>query len=146
MGQVAGLMLLVVGAINPHTSELDRAGKALQGTWQLIRAEGAERELYQRMLDNGAKWTFQRGTLTWSMFWWVTEVGSYRLDSMHPRKHLDLMPLGHPFTGKAALALYSVENDILTVCYAEPGKPRPRKLTCRNGDAAGLIILRRVKP
>jgi hypothetical protein len=66
---------------------------------------------------------------------WLLRVAGAR----SPRR-LDIAVVGG---GRTMRGIYKLEGDTLTVCYARPGKPRPREFHNRE---QWLLVLKRKKP
>jgi RNA polymerase sigma factor (sigma-70 family) len=70
--------------------------------------------------------------------------GSYRLDPTASPKTIDIIALEGKEKGKAALGIYTIEEDTLKVCYTL-GQERPRDFRSPRGSGAFLTTWKQVK-
>src|SRR4051812_32453584 len=69
--------------------------------------------------------------------------GTMKVDVV--KKTMDLMPAEGTYKGKTLKGLYAFgkETDTLTICFAEPGKDRPKELA--TGEGITVAVYRRKK-
>ncbi|WP_165221687.1 TIGR03067 domain-containing protein [Aquisphaera insulae] len=60
-------------------------------------------------------------------------------------KTIDVLPDGGPSKGKRVLGIYKQEGDELTLCMADPDKPRPTEFKAEPGSPQTLMVFRRQK-
>jgi uncharacterized protein (TIGR03067 family) len=69
--------------------------------------------------------------------------GTFTLDAGKTPRAIDLTPAGGKT--KPILGIYKIEGDTLTICYAQPGKPRPAKFAAEEGSGHTLTVWTREK-
>jgi uncharacterized protein (TIGR03067 family) len=115
--------------------------KALVGKWTVTKAELGGQDVFQIAKDlkfeilEGGKYTSKLGE--------EQEDGSFRIDAVNRPKVMDLMPINGPGKGKTIKAIYKLEGDTLTVCYADG--PRPTKFATKSGTTELLMVYKREK-
>jgi uncharacterized protein (TIGR03067 family) len=67
--------------------------------------------------------------------------GTFTLDATRTPKTIDLTPAG----AKPILGIYKLEKETLTICYGEPGKPRPTAFAAKAGSGHTLMVWVREK-
>lgn len=82
-----------------------------------------------------------------------TEKGSevlfdstYTTDSLKSPPQINMVGTEGDLAGKEAPGIYSLEGDILRLCYVMPGLPRPATFDSRPGSKVYLIIWKREPP
>lgn len=68
-----------------------------------------------------------------------------KLDPTQTPKHIDMIGTEGDNKGKAAQGIYSLEGDVLKICYRMPGGERPTAFESKPGSGATLIVWRRGK-
>ncbi|QEH38730.1 hypothetical protein OJF2_73360 [Aquisphaera giovannonii] len=58
-------------------------------------------------------------------------------------KTIDVLPDGGPSKGKRVLGIYKQDGDELTLCMADPDKPRPTSFEAEPGSHQTLMVFRR---
>jgi uncharacterized protein (TIGR03067 family) len=61
---------------------------------------------------------------------------------------IDVIPDGGPSRGKRVLGIYKLTDDTLTICMADPDRPRPREFKAEKGSGQTLMVFarKRAKP
>ncbi len=75
-----------------------------------------------------------------------TGRGTYTLDPTTTPKSLDIAIMAGKSAGKIELAIYTFDGEILKVCLAAPGQPRPKDFVSRAGSGHNLEVWKRVRP
>jgi uncharacterized protein (TIGR03067 family) len=69
----------------------------------------------------------------------------YSLDSSRKPKEINIIGTEGDLAGKAALGIYELSGDSLTLCYTMPGKERPKTFQSSGGSEAHLITWKRAR-
>jgi uncharacterized protein (TIGR03067 family) len=69
-----------------------------------------------------------------------TIIGTHKLDPNKKPKEMDSSDTEGPFKGKTYLGIYKFEDGVFTVCFAAPGKDRPKEFTTKSGTGELLHI------
>src|SRR5713101_8087445 len=136
------VMLLVFALVCNVTAGGDKAAKKelkkLEGTWALVSGEQNGKELSKEALKGaklvivGNKHTVNLGD--------ETIVGTHSLDPSTKPKSIDADNVG-----KKHLGIYEIKGDEFKVCFAEPGKYRPKEFTAKEGSGNFVHVWKRVK-
>ncbi|HEX9784323.1 MAG TPA: TIGR03067 domain-containing protein [Opitutaceae bacterium] len=109
--------------------------QALQGSWKQI---AYERDGIKEPLDEQGwepRVTFAGYTFIVTLADGSSPIrGTYKIDSTRRPKHLDFTDAIGEDAGKTLLAIYSLEEDQLMFCIAEPGRERPTKFITELGQ------------
>jgi uncharacterized protein (TIGR03067 family) len=134
-----------LGAFHKAAAELfqDAAGRdlgQLQGEWKLVSAsrEGKEMPADQRAAMQA---TIKADHFTITRDGKAAEQGTLKLDPAKKPKEVDLVL----DEGKTALGIYELDADTFKLCYAKPGKERPREFSAREGMGHTLSVWGRAK-
>jgi uncharacterized protein (TIGR03067 family) len=65
--------------------------------------------------------------------------GTMKVDAT--RNTIDQMPNEGTYKGKTLLGVYSMESDTLTICFAEPGKDRPKEIA--KGEGVTVVVYKK---
>jgi len=68
------------------------------------------------------------------------------LDPAREPKSIDVIPDGGRNRGERVLGIYKLDGDKLTICMADPGKPRPKAFQADKGSGCTLRTFTREKP
>jgi uncharacterized protein (TIGR03067 family) len=121
------------------------AAKELQGVWTCAHAtiDGnplAEDTAKQLKLTLTAdRYKSQRGDQ-------VLFDSSYKVDASKSPKQIEMIGTEGDLKGKAALGIYKLDGDTLTMCYCLPGKERPTAFESSSGSGAFLVVWKRAEP
>jgi len=67
-------------------------------------------------------------------------VGTSKMDSTKTPKEIDSTDTEGPNKGKTYLGIYKFENGVYTVCFAAPGKDRPKEFTTKSGTGEMMHV------
>jgi uncharacterized protein (TIGR03067 family) len=70
-------------------------------------------------------------------------VMSYKLDPSTTPRQIDLTTTEGSDKGKTSHGIYALEEDTLKICFALPGKDRPKEFTSKEGSKAMLFVMKR---
>ena len=125
MRKLALIAILLSAFAAPSATAQDTSPLALQqGTWKVLsfNREGTptpdEIAHSIRRVVQGDRVTWQRDGKTFA-------ATTLRLDPAASPPALDVIPEGGPNRGQPVLGIYRQDHDQLTICMADPGKPRP---------------------
>jgi uncharacterized protein (TIGR03067 family) len=117
--------------------------KKLAGTWRMVSGEQDGKALPEevvkgaRLVIKGDRHTVRVGG--------DTLAGTHRLDPSEEPKAIDATDTEGPYKGKTIRGIYKLEGGRLTVCFAGPGKARPKAFTTRSGTGHILHVWGRGK-
>ncbi len=72
-------------------------------------------------------------------------TGAYTLDPAANPKAIDIIATEGENKGKAAIGIYSLEGEILHLCYTMSGPERPKEFVSKPGSGAYLVVWKRAK-
>ena len=139
LGRGAWLLVLTAIAAAGDPSDKD----LLQGPWRVIAADIAGKKVSAEELRELQKdpMVFRGDKL----------VGRYeatfKLDPSKNPKEIDVTPSTKPGMEKMVFrGIYRLDGDELTLCLSSvPNGDRPANFTLKEGDKAGVIVLKRMK-
>jgi uncharacterized protein (TIGR03067 family) len=142
---LAAALLCPALAAGPDREAAARKEMArLQGTWQAVsyalggkKASDEDLKKIQLIIGAAGKFravnegkTFLAGTLT--------------VDPAKDPKTMDIT-FAEPTKSKAALGIYKIEGDTLTICRSAPGRPRPTAFASPPDSGLTVMSYRRAK-
>jgi len=131
-----GLFVAADDTKDEDKKELDR----LSGEWQMVsgRQNGVdtieEAVKSMRCIVQGSHVSFLREGK-------VVEEATIKLDSSKHPKALDALVE----KDKVTAGIYKLEDDIFTLCYAQPGRDRPTDFKAKEGSSHSLSVWKRMK-
>lgn len=149
LGAVACAIALSVSAAAPapvpppaqNTPELELA--RLAGQWQAVEWQVAGSNLSVDGDQNKRTVAFA-GDSTFA--WDLGSSGKIaRIDPTQKLKEIDYAYTSGGFKDKLQKAIYKLEGDTLTECFAEPGAARPTEFKSTKENGWGLIAYKRIK-
>jgi len=140
----APVLFVSLGMLAPaDDKKVDADLKAMVGKWDIAKAElgGKDaREHFQEFkfeITAGGKYSVTVGKLE--------EVGSFTVDPFQSPKSMDIKATNGPNKGHDIKAIYKIDGDSLTVCYAFGGGDRPAKFESQEGTKVFLAVYKRKK-
>lgn len=70
---------------------------------------------------------------------------TYTTDNSKMPKQINMIGTEGALAGKEARGIYQLENELLTICYTMPDKPRPTTYESTEGSGKYLAVWKRVK-
>jgi len=126
---------------NDHMNNTD----SLSGKWSCLSATADGKPLPTEITD------LLRLTLTQNRY--KTEKGSeilfdstYTIDPSKNPREINMIGTEGDLAGKEAPGIYSLDGDILRICYVMPGLRRPEKFESPTGSQIFLVTWRRQAP
>ena len=114
----------------------------LSGTWSCLSATVDGKPLPKETTD------LLRLTLTQNRY--KTEKGlevlfdsTYTIDPAKAPKQINMVGTEGDLAGKQAQGIYTVNSDLLQICYVMPGSPRPERFESPTGSKAFLVMWKR---
>jgi uncharacterized protein (TIGR03067 family) len=145
MRQAICIGVLVVGCVSA-TRAADPNDRSLhQGTWavtSMIRdGEEADPEVRASItrIVEGDHIVWKRANKSFA-------GTRFEIDAAKTPHTIDLIPDGGPAQDKRVLGIYRIEGQILTICVADVGQPRPVEFAAKAGSKQTLQSFRRIKP
>jgi uncharacterized protein (TIGR03067 family) len=71
--------------------------------------------------------------------------GTHRLDPTRKPKEIDAIRTKGPQKGEKMLGVYQLSEDAFVVCFAAPGKDRPKELKAEGGPGLRVLAFKRDK-
>jgi uncharacterized protein (TIGR03067 family) len=119
---------------------------AMQGVWTVesLTLDGhavspEQLKSWRRIVEPNSHVTWKNGTET------IMEL-DMKFDASQKPMTLDSTIATGDSRGQTLLAIYELINDELRVCFASPGKSRPREYSSALGSGQSLYTAKRVKP
>jgi uncharacterized protein (TIGR03067 family) len=141
------LLVLAAGLVVAADARSDDAAKkdskALEGAWVLASGVDDGKKLTDealkgaRLTVEGDKHTVKEGDTTYR--------GTHKLDPATKPKSIDITDSEGPFKGKTVLGIYELDGDEFRICYAPPGKDRPKDFSAKAGTGHRSHVWKREK-
>jgi uncharacterized protein (TIGR03067 family) len=132
----AGLGILGVAA-DEAKKELD----SLQGEWKLVSATRDGKDMPPERVK-GFKNTVKGDRFTITSEGKTAEEGTMKLEPGKKPKQTDLVLAEG---NRTARGIYELSGDTFKLCYAPPGKDRPKEFSAREGTGCTLSVWQRKK-
>ncbi len=139
--------VMVLSAASQQNGNPAEELKKLRGTWvaTALQADGTEVPA-DKVKAAGISITFEDDRYTYQAAGaGKTEKGRVRINAGKEPHTMDIIAAEGPDKGKPQLAIYKLEGDRLTVCYARIGKDRPADFTAKAGSGKQLAVFTRAK-
>ncbi len=139
---VLAVMLGVVGGVR---SDDPKKADQFQGDWKVVSVtrDGKEDPTWKggsRVLE-GHKFTLNPPETSK-----VARVqGTFEVDTSKSPAYFDMIPTSGRYKDQRLKGIAKVEEDRLTICYAEPGKPRPTDFESKPGSGHVLAVHKKAR-
>lgn len=130
-------LLLALASILIGEDERAKVLGQLQGVWQFVSYTHAGSEIALDKAKSRVEFADANMTIRFPE---RDTVCPFTIDTKADPKALDVMPPGEKFTAKA---IWKLEKDRLTVCFALAGGERPKNFT--PAKTTSVMVLERVK-
>jgi uncharacterized protein (TIGR03067 family) len=144
------LLIGLIGLLLAADAAKDEASKKdleqLQGTWLLVSAErdgkkASEEEVKKvKLVVTGNKFRFLSGAEVGT-----SAEGTFTIDATKKPKATDSTANSGDDKGKTFLGIYDIEGDTHKVCFAPPGKDRPKEFATKAGSGHIFQVWKREK-
>ncbi|QDV38323.1 TIGR03067 domain-containing protein [Tautonia plasticadhaerens] len=116
-----------------------------QGTWAVVRSI---RDGEEGPVDAMKEITrvVEGDRVVWERSGEPFAATRFELDPDADPKAIDLIPEGGPNRGEKVLGIYAFEDDLLVLCTADAGRPRPTSFEAGPGSGTTLMTFRRLDP
>jgi uncharacterized protein (TIGR03067 family) len=112
---------------------------ALQGEWTLVSATRDGKDMPAERVK-GYKNTVKGDKFSITSEGKTAEEGTMKLDPSKKRKEVEfILAEGE----KTALGIYELSGDTYKLCYAQPGKDRPKEFSAKEGTGYTLSVWQR---
>jgi uncharacterized protein (TIGR03067 family) len=140
LGLIAVMLVAANSGDDAAKKDLDR----FQGNWTLISAERDGKKTPSEEVKKitlsiqGSKFILRKEGM-------VLSEGTMTLDPTKKPKEIDETMTTGPNKGKAFLAIYEIDDEHHTICFAAAGKDRPTTFTSLPGNGHLLQVWKREK-
>jgi uncharacterized protein (TIGR03067 family) len=147
-------VMLTVGASlaaagqRPEDEKTAATLKQLRGTWEATKVEGEGMALSAEEIKaaritisfDGDRYVYNVARTN------VTERGVIKIDPAKDPATMDVTPTQGKDKDKTQSAIFKLDGDTLTICYAQPGQARPTEFAAKKGTGHQLAVLKRMRP
>jgi len=143
--------VLIAGAVIARSfiaakPEADKALTKFDGTWVITAVEisgnkipeGDLQKAPSRVAIQGSHWLLKAPGRE--------ETGTFTVDESKEPGQMDVKPADGPNAGRTYKAIYQIEGDTMTVCYAAPGQDRPATFETKDRAGYWMNVYKREKP
>jgi uncharacterized protein (TIGR03067 family) len=113
-----------------------------QGTWVVVLFRRDGQETPQEIVRTITR-TVEGAHVVWKRDGKNFAGTTLELDPRQDPKAIDVLADGGPARGKRVLGIYQIENNKLTLCMADPDRPRPREFKAEKGSGNTLMVFTR---
>jgi len=136
---VFGLTAVAEEVPKDAKAELDK----LSGTWKCVSIVRDGKEVPKadaekvRLVVTGEKYSLNEGG---------EEIeGTHKVDPTKKPKEIDAVRTKGPNKGETLRGVYQLSEDSFVVCFAAPGKDRPKELKAEGGPGLRVLAFKREK-
>lgn len=141
------VLVLAVGGLIAADAKEDAMKdlEQMQGTWLLVSGERdgkkfTEEEVKQsRLVIKGTTYSIPKSDVG------TSQKGAFTFDPSKNPKEIDSTTGSGPDKGKTWQGIYEIDDDTHKVCFAPPGKDRPKEFTSGPGSGHILQVWKRAK-
>lgn len=113
-----------------------------QGVWQAVSYRIGEMETSKEIVDSIIR-EVKGDHVVWKRDGKSFAGTKMEVDPTKSPATIDLIPDGGAFKGEKVLGIYKIENDLLTLCMAPRGKPRPENWEAPKGSGISLMVFKK---
>lgn len=107
--------------------------KKMQGTWTMVSGEQDGEKITEQTIKSGKLVIKEDHHIV--LIGDATIKGTHKLDASKKPSTIDASDTDGPYKGKTLLGIYEITDDTFKVCFAAPGKDRPKEFTTKGGAA-----------
>jgi uncharacterized protein (TIGR03067 family) len=145
-GLAVAVLLAVVAVARPQDEANRKDLKAMEGTWTVTLHEADGKKLSEeeakkvdsKLIVKGGKYTVYFGDKE-------IASGTIKLDAAKTPRQIDAIAEEGPGKGMAMPGIYEIKGDTMRVCFAQPGKDRPKEFRTQEGTGQLLLGYKRAK-
>jgi len=138
-------LALLLTATEPQDDAAKQELKVFQGTWVLVSAERDGKKVSGEGKQIKLAITGTKYSLTEESSAVIGHRGTFLLDPARKPKATDVTVTEGPDKGKTFLGIYELSADDYKVCFAPPGKERPKEFASAPGSGHILQVWKREK-
>jgi uncharacterized protein (TIGR03067 family) len=120
--------------------------KRMEGTWAVtINESGGKKTSDEenkkasvKLVVEGSKYKIYFGDKLYTQ-------GKLKLDPAQKPRTIEAIAADGPYEGKVMPGIYELEGDNMRVCFATPGKDRPKDFSAGKGSGHSLLTYKRLK-
>ena len=132
---------LVFAVADPPVSDLDR----LQGTWTLISMEREGEPVPAEDLK-GSTVVYEGNRMSLRDGERIRRRGIVTLASERKPSAVNTWDQDGPYEDQTVPGIYELQGDTLRLCFARPGRERPKAFTTKSGTGVLLCVYKKRKP
>ena len=142
---ILATLALFVSAVTTADDKADKDElKRQEGTWAVVSSIH-EGQAAPRDLIRSIKRVVEGDHVVWERDGKRFAGTTIELDLGQDPKAINVTPDGGRNRGQRVLGIYKFEGEQLTICMAEPGKPRPKAFEANKGSGCTLRTFTREK-
>jgi uncharacterized protein (TIGR03067 family) len=138
------VLVLAAGLLAaPKDDPAEKELKKLDGNWVLVSGEDDGKKVSEKAIQTarltvkGDQHTVTVGDTTYK--------GTHKLNPTKRPKTIDITDTEGPFKGKTVLGIYDLGREEFRLCYALPGKERPKEFSAKAGTGHRFHVWKRAQ-
>ncbi|MCC6419095.1 MAG: TIGR03067 domain-containing protein [Gemmataceae bacterium] len=140
------VLLAVAAVARPQDEASKKDLRAMEGAWSVVvhEADGKKttpeeaRMAESKLVVKDGKYTVVLGDRQ-------RTTGTIRLDAGKSPKQIDAIAADGPYKDQAMPGIYEIKEDEMRICFAQPGKERPKQFSTAAGTGQILLGYKRAK-
>lgn len=113
-----------------------------QGTWQAVAFVRDGKPTPDEVVLSITR-TVEGDHIVWKRAGKAFAGTSFKLDPSTDPKTIDVIPDGGQNRDRTVLGIYKIEGETLTICMADPDRPRPKTFAAEVGDKQTLMTFKK---
>jgi uncharacterized protein (TIGR03067 family) len=140
--QVAAFVFLTLAI---YGADMQTESEKLAGVWTCVSAVNDGKPLPDDVAKMLRLTITKEGSYKTERGDQVLFDSTYQLDAKQDPPHIDMIGTEGDLKGKAALGIWKLEGEQLTLCYVMPGSPRPTKFESQPQSGTFLVVWKRAE-